>query len=89
MDATRPISGNLLHDSAGTMIDHFDVVGISHVSTIPAPWTPLPAQWYDPRYSYQYFHKRFPQYVSHFWHTLFYFGSQMTSESLAPFLLAL
>ena len=59
-DHTRPISGNLLHDSSGSMLDHFDVVGISHVSTIPAPWTPTPASWYDPRYSFKWFHKNHP-----------------------------
>ena len=44
------------------MIDHFDVVGVSHSSTTPFPWTPLPAGWYDPRYSYGYFHAHHPGY---------------------------
>ena len=52
VDNSRPISANLLHDSSGSMIDHLDVVGISHVSTLPSPWTPTPAKWYDPRYSF-------------------------------------
>eukprot|EP00039_Didymoeca_costata_P007251 m.97736 g.97736 ORF g.97736 m.97736 type:complete len:1006 (+) comp13611_c0_seq2:54-3071(+) len=59
-DTSRPISGNLLHDSSPTMVNHFDVLGISHASTVPSPWTPLPAGWYDPRYSYQWFHEHHP-----------------------------
>ena len=59
-DSTRPLSGNLLHDSSGSMPQHFDVVGISHGSTVPAPYTPTPASWYDPRYSYQWLHDNHP-----------------------------
>jgi hypothetical protein len=59
-DETRPLSGNLLHDSSGSMIDHLDVVGVSHGSTLPAPWTPSSAGWYDPRYGYAYFHAVHP-----------------------------
>jgi hypothetical protein len=36
----------------GTMVGHLDVLGISHASTVPYPWTPKGAGWYDPRYSY-------------------------------------
>lgn len=60
-DPTRAVSGNLLHDSAGTMVEHFDVLGISHASTAPSPLTPLPAEWYDPRYSYEWLHKHHPE----------------------------
>jgi hypothetical protein len=59
-DPTRMISGNLLHDSSGSMPNHFDVVGVSHVSTIPSPWTPSPASWYDDRYSYVQHHPTIP-----------------------------
>ena len=47
-DASRPISGNLLHGS-GSMPEHFDVVGISHANAMPAPYTPTPASG-DPRW---------------------------------------
>ena len=59
-DYSRPLSGNLLHDSSGSMVDHFDVVGVSHGSTLPAPWTPMPASWFDKRYSYEWFHAHHP-----------------------------
>ena len=59
-DPTRPLSGNLLHDSSGSMPQHFDVVGISHGSTVPAPYTPSPASWYDPRYGYAWLHENHP-----------------------------
>jgi beta-galactosidase/beta-glucuronidase len=48
------------YHTPGTMPDHFDVVGISHASTVPHPWTPLPASWYDPRYSYEWLHTHHP-----------------------------
>ena len=56
-DPTRPVSANLLHDSSGTMVSHLDVLGISHASTVPYPYTPQGAGWYDPRYSYSWFHQ--------------------------------
>lgn len=43
VDSTRVVTANLLHDSSGSLIPHLDLTGVSHSSTIPAPWTPTPA----------------------------------------------
>ena len=47
-DSTRAVSANLLHDSSGTMVGHLDVLGISHASTVPYPWTPQVTYGEDP-----------------------------------------
>ena len=59
-DPTRPLAANLLHESSGSVLRVLDVVGVSHSSTLPPPWTPQPAGWYDPRYSYEWFHAHYP-----------------------------
>lgn len=59
-DPSRPVSANLLHDSSSTILYNLDVVGVSHESTMPYPWTPIDGGWYDPRYSFDWFHEHHP-----------------------------